>query len=67
MTLDRMCDLAVVSRAGFYRFQPEEDALDPDMELRDAIRKIALEFPCYSRHRGKRIQGRALQTHRVRE
>ena len=51
MTLDQMCDLAAITRAGFYRFQPEEDALDPDMELRDAIQKIALEFPCYGRPR----------------
>ncbi len=51
MTLDRMCALASVSRAGLYRFQPDADQLDGDMELRDAIQRIALEFPSYGRPR----------------
>jgi putative transposase len=42
-----MCALAQVSRAGFYRFPPDPPGPDPDLELRDALQRIALEFPCY--------------------
>jgi transposase InsO family protein len=43
-----MCALARVSRAGFYRF-PSSGApgADRDLELRDVIQRIALEFPSY--------------------
>lgn len=47
-----MVKLAGVSRASFYRF--DEDAgprPDPEMELRDAIQRIALEWPSYGRPR----------------
>jgi transposase InsO family protein len=47
-----MVKLAGVSRASFYRFN--EDARpgpDPDMELRDAVQRIALEWPSYGRPR----------------
>ena len=50
MTMLRMCQLGQVSRAGFYRFEPAAQA-DPDLDLRDAIQRIALEFPCYGRPR----------------
>ena len=40
-----MCALAGVSRAGFYRHPP--DSPGPDLGLRDAIQRIALEFPSY--------------------
>ena len=42
-----MCILAGVSRAGFYRLPPDPPKPDPDLELRDALQRIALEFPCY--------------------
>ena len=42
-----MCALAGVSRAGFYRFRPGSPRPDRDLGLRDAIQRIALEFPCY--------------------
>ena len=47
MTVERMCELARVSRAGFYRFSPRPAGVDPDMELRDALQRVALEFPIY--------------------
>ena len=47
MTVERMCELARVSRAGFYRFSPRPAGVDPDMELRDALQRVALEFPSY--------------------
>ncbi len=41
-----MVELAQVSRASFYRFGAEAEAgPDPDMNLRDAIQRIALEWP----------------------
>ncbi len=43
--MKRMCALARVSRVGFYRFPRRPPGLDPDLELRDAIQQIALEFP----------------------
>ena len=42
-----MCALAKVSRAGFYRFPPARSDGDAEVELRDAMQRIALEFPSY--------------------
>ena len=42
-----MCDWAGVSRAGFYRTAWTRDVAKADMELRDALQRIALEFPSY--------------------
>jgi transposase InsO family protein len=52
MRLPKLCRLARVSRAGFYRWrkQPSQSA-DRDLEVRDAIQRIALEFPCYGSRR----------------
>lgn len=47
-----MVKLAGVSRAGFYRFDEDGPAgPDRDMDLRDAIQRIALEWPSYGRPR----------------
>jgi transposase InsO family protein len=46
-----MCALVGVSRAGFYRFRPGPPRPDPALELRDALQRIALEFPSYGRPR----------------
>jgi putative transposase len=51
MTVLRMCVLGHVSRAGLYRFAPEGETTDRDLDLRDEIQRIALEFPCYGRPR----------------
>ena len=51
MTIQRMCQLAKLPRASFYRRQPHKQGADPDLELRDTIQRIALEFPCYGRPR----------------
>jgi len=51
MSVGQMCTLAEVSRAGFYRFRTTPQAGDRDLDLRDAIQRIALEFPCYGRPR----------------
>lgn len=51
LTMRRMLELGRVSRSSFYRFDPDHKASDRDMELRDAIQRIALEWPCYGRPR----------------
>jgi|SRR5215469_4119600 len=52
LTIRRMVELGRVSRPSFYRFDPErKTGSDRDMELRDAIQRIALEWPCYGRPR----------------
>jgi putative transposase len=42
-----MCALAKVSRAGFYRFPTARSGGHAEVELRDAMQRIALEFPSY--------------------
>ena len=51
MSIEGMCEAAKVSRAGYYRFLTTPEAGDSDMDLRDAIQRIALEFPAYGRPR----------------
>ena len=47
-----MLELGGVSRASFYRCGDEDGPeVDPDMDLRDAIQRIALEWPSYGRPR----------------
>jgi len=45
--LQRLCVLAQVSRAGFYRGRHAPLAEDADIDLRDEIQRTALEWPCY--------------------
>jgi transposase InsO family protein len=52
LTIERMVKLAQVSRASYYRF--EESARrgsEPDMKRRDAMQRVALEWPSYGRRR----------------
>ena len=51
MSVQRMCQLAELPRASFYRWQPDKQGPHPDLELRDTIQRIALEFPSYGRPR----------------
>jgi putative transposase len=51
MTTSELCRLAEVSRAGFYRWKAQVPSADPDMELRDEIQRIALEFTYYGSRR----------------
>ena len=50
MSLQRMCELGQVSRAGWYR-QGTDPQADHDLKLRDEIQKIALEWPAYGSRR----------------
>jgi transposase InsO family protein len=51
LAVERMVELGRVSRSGFYRFDDADPGPDPDMDLRDAIQKIALEWTAYGRPR----------------
>ena len=46
LTMRRRLELGRGSRPSFYRFDPARKAGDRDLELRDAIQRIALEWPC---------------------
>jgi putative transposase len=43
LSIEHMCELARVSRAGFYRSLQEKEPLEEDVEVRSAIQQIALE------------------------
>jgi len=47
----RLCQMTEVSRAGFYRWLHRPEVVDRDLELRDEIQRIALEWSCYGRRR----------------
>lgn len=51
MSIERMCRLAQVSRAGYYRFWQARAPRQHDTQVRDAIQRIAL---ANGRHRGYR-------------
>src|SRR5207244_1373853 len=52
LTIERLAELAGVSRASFYRYHEEgRPGPSADMDLRDAIQRIALEWPSYGRPR----------------
>ncbi len=52
LPLKRMLKLAQVSRASYYRFGASpQTGPDRDMDLRDAIQRIGLEWPAYGRRR----------------
>ena len=52
LTIERMVELGRVSRSGFYRFDGDaKPSLGTDMDLRDAIQRIALQWPSYGRPR----------------
>ncbi len=52
LSIGRMLELGGVSRSSFYRFDPEGQAgAERDMDLRDAIQRIALQWPSYGRPR----------------
>jgi len=52
LRVERMVELGGVSRASFYRFDEEGPMkADRDMDLRDAIQRVALKWPSYGRPR----------------
>lgn len=52
LSIERMLELGRVSRSGLYRFEAQAaPQADADMDLRDAIQRIAVEMPSYGRRR----------------
>ena len=45
LSIERMCQLAQVSRAGFYRSRVPRQASPVEMEIRDELQRIAVESP----------------------
>jgi transposase InsO family protein len=43
LSVERMCGLAPVSRAGFYRWFQEPESVEEEMEMRSVIQQIAME------------------------
>jgi transposase InsO family protein len=55
VTVNRLCKALSISRASYYRQRAGRP--DPDLELRDQIHSLAIEWPCY----GYRPMTKALQ------
>lgn len=49
--MSALCQMTGVSRAGFYRWRAPRPVAPVEMELRDQMQKIALEFPAYGYRR----------------
>jgi putative transposase len=62
-----MCEVAGFSRAGYYRFLEPEKSAPRDMDLRDALQKVALEWPSYgSRRMARELRARGWNVNRKR-
>ena len=68
LEIARACELARVSRAGFYRWLEEREPRQQEVELRDLIQRIAIENRCYGYRRiaaELRLQDRVVNHKRV--
>ena len=69
LALTELCRRAEVSRAGFYRWRGEAPAEDADLDLRDQVQRVAVEWPCYGsrritrqlRRQGRRVNRKHVQ------
>jgi putative transposase len=63
-----MCSLAGFSRAGYYRAQqPAPKPSQEDLKLRDAMHRVALEWPSYgSRRMSRELRKRGMKVNRKR-
>jgi len=67
LSVVRMCAVAGFSRAGYYRFLDPEKPAPADMDLRDEMQKIALEWPSYgSRRITQELKARGWEVNRKR-
>jgi len=67
LPVERLCALAGVSRAGYYRFLDPVKPARADMDLRNEIQKIAVEWPCYgSRRMTAELKARKWEVNRKR-
>ena len=46
-----LCQMTGISRAGYYRWRVPPPSFPVEMELRDAMQQVALEFPSYGYRR----------------
>jgi putative transposase len=49
--VNALCQMTGVSRAGYYRWRVPPPSFPVEMELRDALQQVALEFPAYGYRR----------------
>ena len=49
--MNALCQMTGLSRAGFYRWRAPRQATPVEMELRDQMQKVALEWPAYGYRR----------------
>jgi putative transposase len=62
-----MCEVAGYNRAGYYRFLNPEKPAPADMDLRDEMQKVALEWPSYgSRRMTRELKARGWDVNRKR-
>ena len=61
LTIERMCQLAQVNRAGFYRWLQEPQPVEAEMEVRSAIQQIAMEHRRRYGYRRISAEGKACQ------
>lgn len=67
LSVIRMCGLAGISRAGYYRFLDPVKPCWADLDLRNAMQKIALEWPSYgSRRMTQELKARGWEVNRKR-
>jgi transposase InsO family protein len=67
LSVVRMCEVAGFSRAGYYRFQDPEKPAPMDMDLREEMQKIAVEWPSYgSRRMTRELKARGWDVNRKR-
>jgi transposase InsO family protein len=68
LTIAKMCDLAQITRAQFYRHRRAASVEESDSQLHDAVKAAALEMPSYGYRRvtehlrrgGRRINGKTV-------
>jgi putative transposase len=67
LSVVQMCEVAGFSRAGYYRFLDPDKLAPADMDLRDEMQKVALEWPCYgSRRMARELRARGWNVNRKR-
>lgn len=67
LSVVRVCEVAGFSRAGYYRFLGPVKPAPADMDLRDELQKIALEWPSYgSRRIARELKDRGWEVNRKR-
>jgi putative transposase len=67
LSVSQMCEVGGFSRAGYYRFLHPEKPAAADMELRNEMQKIAVEWPSYgSRRITRELKARGWDVNRKR-